>query len=253
MLHQTMALLQLDEKDRLLYQMAIELGAQPASVLSKKTGLKRGDAYNHLNKMVEIGLMTKFNQKAIQYFDVADLSAVRFLVNEKRRHLDEADREIRRAQEQIDTIKSGPAWAKVRFYEGTQGVLELMERTVTQNKSRFLRSLTSMDHFYEVMSPEYDLNHYIPTRIQNEIFLRKLVRNSPSMRRMQKQDNKELREIRYLPDEVDFTGTMMTYDDEVLLFGVSRPIFGILVESPELADFLKKIFDMLWVSARREP
>lgn len=248
-----MQLLQLDEKDRLLYQTALEMGAQPASVLSKKAGLKRTDAYNHLNKMVELGLMTKFDQKTIQYFDVKDLSDVRFLLQEKQRQIAEAEREIERTQAQIEAIKSGPAWAKVRFYEGTQGVLELMERSITRNQEKFLRSLTSMEHFYEVMSREYDQTHYIPTRVKQGIFLRKLVRLSENMKEMQTHDPLEKREIRFLPNDVEFTGTMMAYDDEVLLFGVSRPIFGILVQSQELADFLKKIFDMLWASARKDP
>lgn len=252
MLEQTMALLNMDEKDRRLYMAAVELGAQPASVFSRKTGLKRGDTYNHLNKLVKMGVITQFTQRSVQYFDIADLNAIGWLVNEKMKEVKAAQKEINLSEKEKIKMKLGPDWAKVRFYEGNRGVLELMERTITTNKTKELRSLTSMMDFYEIMSWEYDHSHYIPTRVKNGITLKKLVRKSSKMQEMQTRDKNEMREIRYLPDSVDFTATMMCYDDEIVLFGVSKPIFGILVESAELAYFFKTLFDLIWETSRKK-
>lgn len=250
MLEETMALLSLNEKDRRLYMAGLELGAQPASVFARKLGIKRGDTYNHLNKLVKLGLMTQFEQSGTAFYDVADLNEVRWQVDEKKKQIDIAHQELRAAKMHLERRKVGPEWAKVRFYEGNQGVLELMERTVTTNKSKMLRSFTSMMDFYEIMSWEYDHSHYIPTRVRNNIFLKKLVRKSPEMIEMQTRDKNEMREIRFVPDKWDFTATYMTYDDEIVLFGVSKPIFGILVQSKELAHFFRNIFDMVWDNSR---
>jgi len=253
MLEQTMALLNLDDKDRQLYLVGLKFGAQPASVYAKKSGLKRGDAYNHLLKLVQAGLISQFEQGGITFFDIVELGEVKWQIDEKQRQVEIAHKELRIAKEQIRKRKHEPHWVKVRFYEGRDGILELMERTLTTNKSKLIRSLTSVNDFYDLIGFEYDLNHYIPTRLQYDIEIRKIVRRSPEMIQMKRMDSKEKREIRFVDDKWDFTSTMMIYDNEIMLLGVSKPIFGVLIQSKELAQFLKTVFDMCWEFASKTP
>ena len=251
MLEHTLALLCLDEKDRDIYNLGREIGAQPASVFSRKIGRKRADTYNHLRKLTEIGLMTCFDKNGVSYFEIADLKEVSWRIEEQNKLVKKAQQEIleaRRDKAQHNHHVS----PKVRFYEGKSGILTLMDRCLMNNKSKELRCLSAVNGFYDVLPEEFDKVYFIPERLRQGIQLKELVQRSPEMLGMQKRDAQESRETRFLDKSWNFSASVMTYDDEILLFGVSEVAFGVLVESKELAQFFRCVFDMIWSQSKNK-
>ena len=232
--------------------LSLELGAQPASVYARKVGLKRGDTYNHLTKLVDMGLMIQFERGGVSFFGLTDLNEIKHQVSELRRRADLADKELQAVDEQLESRFTDPDLVKIKFHEGAKGVLNLVERTIINNSAKELRILASVDDFYEIMSLQDDIRHFIPLRLKHKVFLKKLVRRTPEMEKMKKNDKDELREIRFLEDQWTFTAQLLVYDEEIVLFGVSKPIFGILIQSKELAQFFKTVFDMCWMTASKK-
>lgn len=245
MLEHTLALLCLDEKDRDIYNLGLEIGAQPASVFSRKIGLKRSDCYNHLKKLMGMGLMTQFDQNGVSYFEIADFKEVASRVEEQNQLVKKAQEEIVTAQRN-SAKKNDHSAPKVRFYEGKSGILNLLDRCLRNNVSKVLRCLSAANGFYEVLPSEFDKVYFIPERLRQGIRLKELVPCSPEMLDMKKRDDEENRETRFLDKSLSFSASVMTYDDEILLFGVSEAPFGVLVQSKELAQFFRCVFDMIW-------
>jgi len=66
-----------------------------------------------------------------------------------------------------------------------------------------------------------------------------------------KNNKKELREIRFLPQNIDFSTITNIYGNKVAIFSLKHGIFGVLIDNSEIADNQKKIFDILWRIAKR--
>lgn len=51
-----------------IYLTSLELGPQPASIIAKKAGLKRGHTYNMLALLIQKGIVQEFTQDGIRFF-----------------------------------------------------------------------------------------------------------------------------------------------------------------------------------------
>ena len=63
-------------------------------------------------------------------------------------------------------------------------------------------------------------------------------------------DREELRESRLIPGEFDFHVDILIYDDKVAITSL-REKFGVLIESKDMAESQRRIFDIIWESASK--
>ncbi|OGJ78533.1 hypothetical protein A2412_03045 [Candidatus Peribacteria bacterium RIFOXYC1_FULL_58_8] len=71
---------------------------------------------------------------------------------------------------------------------------------------------------------------------------------------MHGEDRKRLREIRLVPSkDFDFTNEINIYDSKVAIcsFGSADHVFGVIIESVEVAETQKQVFEMAWRYAGR--
>ena len=59
----------LSDLEAKLYLACLELGAQPASILAKKSGLKRSHSYNILGTLIEKRIMQEYTKGSVRYFN----------------------------------------------------------------------------------------------------------------------------------------------------------------------------------------
>src|SRR3989338_7384162 len=84
------------------------------------------------------------------------------------------------------------------------------------------------------------INNYLP-----------ITEKSQEALEFNKNNKKELREIRFLPQNIDFSTITNIYGNKVAIFSLKHGIFGVLIDNSEIADNQKKIFDILWRIAKR--
>ena len=89
-------LLGLDSKDESIYIAARKLGSQPASVIACAVGLKRGDTYNHLMKMVELGIFRIKNISGVTRFEAMSPLYIRGLIARRKLILTRAEEKFMR-------------------------------------------------------------------------------------------------------------------------------------------------------------
>ena len=233
----------LDDKEAPLYLAGLQLGAAPASEYAKSTGLNRITAYNTLEALAKRGLFTVSKKSRGKAY--APIAPEHLAV------------EVRKSAEAVSRVLpelrslQGTAYRKphVRFFDGWEGVQRVYEDTLTA-KSELLNfaNSTVVRKFW----PNYD-EEYVAQRVKRGIHLRGIAPDDATGKRVHGEDRKMKREIRLVSaKEFDFTNEINVYDSKVAIcsFGDGKKgpqdVFGVIIESKEVAETQRQIFEMAW-------
>lgn len=239
----------LTEKETEVYLLGLSSIRPTAQFLSKKTGIKRSSIYDVIDSLSRKGLITKCIEWKHTYFQV-------FPPEELLSYLDRNKREIEKDIEQkkyllrehLVELKSlqniHTTKPQVRFYEGDMGMREAYEDTLSTTAPEWIRAFANVDTIHPALPnffPEYYLrrkNKWIP--------IRAVFPNTPLSIERQRNDKKEYRTTKIVDAEkYNFTPEVNFYDNKVLIVSWLEKM-AITIESAEIADCFKKMFDLLW-------
>lgn len=233
----------LDSKQSQLYVTGLQMGTAPASEYAKVTGINRITAYNLLEEMVHKAYFTMVKKVRAKWYAPV---APEFVALEARKNADALERvlpELRSLQ--------GAKYRKprVRFFEGFEGVRHVYDDTLTAS-SELLNFANSavVRQFW----PKYD-EEYVEQRVKHGIHLRGIAPDDTTGRRVHGEDRERLREIRLVPaSDFDFKNEINIYDHKVAICSFDsglrkdKDMFGVIIESKEVAETQRQIFEMAW-------
>jgi sugar-specific transcriptional regulator TrmB len=223
----------MEEEEALLYLAGLALGCAPASAYAQKTKMNRVTAYNHLERMVQSNHMTQIVKNKTKWY--TPISPDQLLVETQNNTL-ALDRSL-------SDLHRKP---HVRYYEGMEGIRHIYNNTLTaKSEIRNFANSTIIRNFWK----EYDAE-YVAQRVERGIFLKGIAPDDALGRRVHGMDKENKREIR-LVSAVDFplNGEINMYDNKVAIINFSTDpddIFGVIIESKEVADTQNHIFEMAW-------
>lgn len=233
----------LDAKEAQLYLTGLQLGTAPASDYAKAAGINRVTAYNTLEELVRKGICTKVKKVRAKWYAPV---APEYLSLEARKSADALDRVLPELRSLRGAKYRKP---RVRYYEGWEGVKHVYEDTLTA-KSELLNFANSavVRRFW----PNYD-EEYVAERVKRGIALRGIAPDDAAGRKVHGEDKERLREIRLVPGkDFDFKNEINIYDHKVAICSFDsglrgdRDMFGIIIESKEVAETQRQIFEMAW-------
>jgi len=224
----------------------LELGKARAGEIAKKANLNRTTMYDILDSLMKKGLVSKYKKGNQTYFEAL----------EPKRLLGYIDREIENTKEtltkkKIEVEKLLPELIsrqyidserpKVEFYEGEKGMREAYEDTLNANEP--ILAYANVQTMHEGL-PNFFPKYY-ERRATAGVFIRAILpRNKDSYARAQK-DNNEMRNTKFLPEGDNFSPEINVYNNKVLISSWKEKM-AIMIESKELADFQRVIFERLW-------
>ncbi len=235
----------LNGKQAQLYLAGLRLGSAPASDYAKAADLNRVTAYNILEEMVRNGHCTSVQKPRATWY--APVPPERLAV-EARKNAYALERSLPELRSLQGSKFRQP---HVRFFEGWDGVRHVYEDTLTA-KSEILNFANSA--VVRQYWPAYD-EEYVTERVKRGIHLRGIAPDDDAGRRVHGEDKKKKREIRLVPaKEFDFTNEINIYDSKVAIcsFASSPQMFGVIIESREVAETQRQIFEMAWRYAGRK-
>lgn len=239
----------MNEEQAQLYLAGLQLGSAPASEYAKSTGINRITAYNMLEDMVRDGRFTVIKKVRSKWYAPV---APEYLSLEARKNADA----LHRSLPELRSLQ-GSHYRKphVRFFEGWEGVHRVYDDTLTA-KSEILNFANSA--VVRKYWPLYD-EEYVAERVKRGIHLRGIAPDDEAGRLVHGQDKKNRREIRLVPArEFDFTNEINVYDSKVAICSFDSGLrgdsdmFGVIIESKEVAETQKQIFEMAWRYAGRK-
>ena len=246
----------LSDKDAEVYLACLELGTQPASVIAKKAGLKRPTTYLILEALLKKGLVSEYTGSSVKYFTAVSPEYLLNFVEKQRRELTSHQRELEQYLPQLQSLSNPYSLnPKVRFYEGIDGIERVMDDTLSVQKTEIL-SYSSIDRWFSREDLQQYITQYGKRRVlEKKIPLRGIVIDSVLARQYLEKDypdSPELTQTRWFPQDIsNFHNEINIYDNKVAICSLGRhELIGLIIESSEIADSQRVIFELAWKAAQ---
>lgn len=242
---------QLTEKEIKVFMKVLELGVQPASSIARYCEMPRNTVRSILDNLVKKGLMIKTNRANTQYYITEQKdNLIKALKYKKMRQEEETANQIDLLEKYGNELSSRH-WAQSRpritFYEGIAGLEKVYEDTLTAKNG--LKSWASYDNLMKSIPHYFDT--YFNRRAQKKIPMRSIHPDTELAREGQKRDKEELRESALIPaDKFAWTPEIQVYNNKINIASWKDKL-GIIIESQEIADALRTIFDLSYEAAKQ--
>lgn len=259
MLKDILKQLGLSEKESLIYLSSLELGTQPVSVIAKKATLKRTTTYVTLVGLISRGLVSQHAKKNLKYFSATDPKNLLKLLEREKEVFIEKETLLKNSLVNFyKLIQPQTVAPKVRYFEGVQGIKQVMEDTLTSKTP--LCCYSTIDKWYAREDlKKYILNYGMDRVKKKKLPLRSILTDTPLTRDYlkvyPKNKSKKLSESRWLPKGIEpFTNEINIYDDKIAICSLDgKELLGIIIESKEIANTQRSIFELSWKSAIPAP
>jgi HTH-type transcriptional regulator, sugar sensing transcriptional regulator len=232
----------IEDKKADVYLACLEMGGATAYLIAKKTGLKRPTVYDIMNQLMKEGLVFKSIKGKIKYFSPADPEVLVKKLKEK----EKLTREI---MPQLQNLYNSPqAKPFIRYFEGKEGIKEMYEDS--------LRSLKKGDEILAYVGedtlqnmPEY-AEDYIKRRVEKNIRLRGIYKNTLEITKYMQKNQEQLRTVKILEEKYfPVSNETNIYKNKVAIASFGTEMFGMIIESEEIARSQKAIFELAWKGA----
>jgi sugar-specific transcriptional regulator TrmB len=235
------------EKEANVYLGLLELGKGTVSQIARKAGINRTHGYNILDSLVSKGLANISGKEPKQEYVAESPDKIRNLLQEQikmnQEFLKQADDVIPQLKS-IHNIKSRP---QVRFYEGKEGIKQVYEDTLTSHET--IRAYASVEDTQHTL-PEYFPDYYF-RRADKGIAIRAIFPETEEAHELVKMNKIQKRETALVPaKEYSFSPEVNIYDNKVMIASWKEQL-GIIIQSAEIADMMKKVFELAWAEAKR--
>jgi sugar-specific transcriptional regulator TrmB len=222
-------------------------GHQPASVIARKSDLKRVTAYKILMKLVREGLVTKTMRFGVAAFFIEDPDKrLEDLLEKKRQSVDKLNEQVLGILPEIKSMVPFEVTApKMKVYEGLAGVIRAYEDTIVDSNTIY-----SFENIEEMPSEikSYMESTFVPRRIEKGNFAYVLAPENAQNKQARKDDARYLREARFAPKNRLLIQTGVNiYGDKISFFSYDpKDMFGVVLESKAFATTIREIFQFCW-------
>lgn len=234
------------DKEISVFLTLLEMGRGTVSEISRKAGINRTTGYVILDSLSNKSLVSISGKEPKQEYmaeSPENLSKYLAAQIEKQKTVAKKINEILPELTSLYNVGDRP---KVRFYEGLEGIKQVYEDTLTATET--IVAYATFDDMHKTL-PNYFPKYY-KRRARKGIFARGIAPDTPLARERLQQGKEEARELALVPaDKYNFSPEIDIYDNKVMIASW-REKLGIIIESREIADAMKKIFELAWLEAK---
>jgi sugar-specific transcriptional regulator TrmB len=238
----------LSKKEASVYYSTLELGRGTVAEISRKAGINRTTGYSVLDSLINRGFVRISGKEPKQEYIAESPETILTSLNSQMQGIQINIENTKKLIPELKSIYRTEDRPQVRFYEGIEGLKQVYEDTLTTTSGE-LRAFAA----YEDM--HHTLKDYFPTyykrRAEKGIRGRGIVpKTLMSLERM-KHNKEEDRELACVPtDKFNISPEIDIYDNKVMIASW-REKLGIIIESKEIADAMKQVFELAWAEAQR--
>ena len=231
-----------------MFLVLLELGRGTVTQITRKAGLNRTTGYDILDNLVARGLASISSKEPKQeYLAESPEKLVSWIEKEISERTNQLER-VKNVLPEMKFLHNVLGRPKVRFYEGIQGLKDVYEDTLTSSEE--IRAYATVDDMHKAM-PAY-FSTYYKRRAEKNISIRAIIPETPTGKARSVKDVEEKRQTKLIPaDKYYFSPEINIYDNKVMIASW-REKLGIIIESTEIADAMKKTYELAWIGAESE-
>lgn len=230
----------LEEKEASTYLALLELGEGTILEISRKSGIKRPTTYVVLRALEEKGFVSR----------VLKGKKTLYSPQHPRKLVTEAELRLKELQEVVPQLESlvqkGSSKPRVLIYEGKDKLDQAYdEMFITKGEVLFIGNISLSKEGFPKSFRKFE---YKSTSM--EFRVREIAVDDPVGRSYAKEVSGPYHEVRFLPpDFKPFENDMGVYGNRVLISSLKREYFVVVIESEEIAQSFRTMFELMWQAA----
>jgi len=229
----------LTEKQAKIYLATLELGSAPVNLIAKKSTVPRPTCYDILESLQALGIASTFTKKKTRYYSVQDPKKIVQLAEQKAQDLKQALPELEAI---YGLAKERP---KVRFFQGKDGIQQILEEILEDNKDYL--AFSSADDLFSALEDYYP--KFIKRRIKQKLPARVILKDTPKAHQRQQLGQQELRQVKIIPKNSDYHGGSIIFGNKIAFLSFIKDYVAVVIESKELTDIQRAMFEYIWHQA----
>lgn len=245
-LKESLVALGLPPKEAAVYISLLELGRSTVSQTSRKAGVNRATAYVVLDSLVGKGLVSISGKEPKQEYIAESPDILPSLFKKEQEEARERETRAIELSLQLKSIQKIGDRPQVRFYEGMDGIKAVFEDSLTAESGKIIAYTSIEDQHVSI--PNY-FPEYYQRRKRKGIFMRAIFPDTNMGKERQGANKNEYRDSVLVPKETYGIHPAINVYDNKLMIASFREKLGIIIESEEIADAMKKIFELAWLGA----
>lgn len=249
-LQQNLTKIGLTEKQAGVYLAALQLGMGPVLAIAKIADIKRPTVYLILDELEKLGLVSRVQKEKKVLFKSEDPKLLLSELTQKRDLISDILPSLR-AIHNID-----PAKPNIKIGEGIASV-----RTAYANIFSYMSSHPNEELL--IYGSLKDAKEHFESQVI-DVFYRSMVKSKNTIRELGNDDHETRmyyrrafqinphHDIKLIRNEGRFFQTdNMIYGNKVIIFSVKEQIFVTTIESANIAETYRTLFNMAWNSGKR--
>lgn len=235
------------KKETDTYLALLSLGKGTVTEIARKASVNRPTAYHVLSSLEAKNLIKVSGKEPKQEYIAESPDNIEKMLTEKIENYQKSLNEIREIIPELKSMQSIGNRPKVMFYEGKEGLQKVYEDTLTAHEP--IRAYATVDDMHRTL-PNY-FPEYYKRRAKKGIAIRAIVPGTDIGQERKAEDAKEMRETALVPaDKYYFSPEINIYDNKIMIASW-REKLGIIIESAEIANAMKKIYELAWLQAKQ--
>lgn len=232
------------EKEADVYLGVFKLGSGSISALAKQAKIKRPTVYVILEKLKKMGLVRLEKKDKKQIFIAENPERLLVLLEQKKKLLMGKEERLKKALPEIKAMmKKETAIPAVRYYEGKENVWNIIEDQITAGSENWT---IAPGKIFDIFGANRMMKEIIEKRNQmgKKIYL--ITDRHKEMVNLWKLNEMNIREFRFVPDNIELDATIYIYAGKVALIFWKEPFSGLIIENEKLFKVMKFLYNALW-------
>jgi len=231
----------LNEKDRIVYFSLLKFDEATLTPLSKSVNFPITTIQSVLDRLVKRGLADVTTRKSRHVYKANDPVILKKIVERQMQDLSNILPFLKKLKAEE---KRSP---KIRVYY-KERVADIFHEAL-KSRDRIVYEIVSAKYFQEVIGEKF---HFTRRRVKNGVRLKSLRVEDTEIKKYNKTiHEREIREAKFLPSELNFHASIMFWDNTVAFFSTKQEGIAWTVESSAIFEMIKQIFELLWSVSRR--
>lgn len=234
----------LTEKEAKVYVGVLELGEATAQEISQTTGLNRATAYLTLESLLKRQLLNRINKHKKVVFTLEHPLQILDLLHKEKQDVEiriNLAKELMPELEMLEKVTGERA--KVRFFEGKEGV-QMIQKDIIRSNQKIVDGIFNLNDALKNF-PVSDHDHRQIIR-KKKIGGRSIAIYNPKLP-IPYLPPVPSKEIRYLPEnKLPFKAEIVMYGDKAAILSVGGKLMGIILQNKAIVDGFRYLFELAW-------
>ncbi len=251
---QELTSLGLKDKEAAVYLASLEIGPSPVQPIAKKAKVVRATTYVVLEELMQMGLVTKYKEGKKTLFSAEPPHQLLRLLERQQEEIQEKKREVEGILPELQILtKAAAGKPSVRYFEGKEGLRAIRQEIVMYTGAGdTIYNFTPADHLRGVFPVEED-THY-NQRVAKGVVGKTIFTTRSEVVKSQwfAKQKQHLTEMRFVsPERFPVSAGMTIYRDRIAIGSFTGKLFGVIIESQQMVDMMKVLFELAWDSAEK--